>query len=148
MTRKLILILFMMVGVSKVVFSQSASATSTPSSQPTAQAEKFFDLLSKGDVDEAYDSLLTGSEMYRLKPQEMDNIKKQTSVMISSYGKILGFERIKTVTWGTCLVRYYYVVKSEKTPLTFYITYYLPEKSKAWVVEGFKFNDNTSFLPI
>jgi hypothetical protein len=143
MFRKKLYLLFILT-ICGAGVSHAENVLKTP---PVDKADAFMGLLAKGDVNNAYNSLLTNSELLKLKPQELDNAKKQLTVMVSSYGKLFGYERIKTKSWGTCITRYYYILKTEQAPLYFYITYYLPDNSTNWKLSDFNFYDNTKFLP-
>ena len=79
-------------------------AASGPSYQ--VQAEKFLQTIVDGRVEEAYDELFRDSPILKLKPQAIDVTKQQTNMLISLYGKKLGFEFIKKQTYGNSIIRH------------------------------------------
>jgi len=85
---------------------------------PVQMAENFFLMTQKGDISDAYDELLKGSNIPAGKPQVVDMIKRETESSSLLYGDILGFEEIREEKVGTSILRLVYVLKLEKAPIS------------------------------
>ena len=114
------------------------------SSNYQTEAEKFLKTIIEGRVDEAYDELFQGSPILKLKPQAIDVTKQQTNLLISLYGKRLGFELIKRQNYGTSVIRLLYIIKTENTPITFEIYFYKPYTK--WLPASVNFEDTFALL--
>ena len=108
-----------------------------------AKAELFFKTVMEGQVDRAYDKLLEGSPI-KQKTQAVTLLKKQTSVALAIYGKLLGFEFIKQENYGNSIVRLVYILKCEQVPLTWEFYFYKPKTN--WILVNIKFNDQYDLL--
>lgn len=117
-------------------------AATGPSYQ--VQAEKFLETVVAGQVDQAYDDLFKDSPILKLKPQDIDITKQQTNMLISLYGKKLGFEFIKKETFGNSVIRLIYIIKTENIPITFEIYFYKPHSK--WLPASVNFEDTFAVL--
>jgi hypothetical protein len=106
---------------------------------PVQMAEKFFGMVEKGKIGEAYDQLFQGSMIPVTKPQAVETMKKQTESGLSIFGKIFGYEKIREERFGSSILRLVYVVKSEKFPTVW--EFYFYKAKNDWVLGNLKFND-------
>lgn len=111
---------------------------------PVQMAEKFFLMTQKGDISEAYDELLKGSNIRTAKPQVVDLIKRQTESALPLYGDIIGFEKIREEKVGTSILRLVYVLKLEKAPIVWEFYFYKPKA--VWFLGNIIFNDQFNML--
>ena len=80
---------------------------------PHEFTEEFFARLQVGEISAAYDQLFAGSSIPRQKPQAVELLKRQTASGLPLYGKIVGFEKIRTEKIGRSITRLVYVLKLE-----------------------------------
>lgn len=125
-----------------LLYPASLFAATGPSYQ--VQAEKFLETIVAGQVDEAYDNLFKDSPILKLKPQDIGITKQQTNMLISLYGKKLGFEFIKKETFGSSVIRLLYIIKTENVPITFEIYFYKP--GTKWLPASVNFEDTFALL--
>lgn len=123
-------------------YPASLFAATSPSYQ--VKAEKFLETIIAGQVDEAYDNLFKDSPILKLKPQDIDITKQQTNMLMSLYGKKLGFEFIRKETYGNSVIRLLYIIKTENIPITFEIYFYRP--SSKWLPASVNFEDTFALL--
>lgn len=71
-------------------------------------------------------------------------LKQQTESGLPVFGKSIGYEFISEETFGTSIVRYVHVLKSEKGPTTLEFFFYKPENE--WFLANIIFNDQFTFL--
>jgi hypothetical protein len=112
--------------------------------EPTEFVEEFFNYVKEGKVSQGYDILFEGSEIPAMKPQAVDIIKTQTTSGLPTYGKILGFEKIREEKFGISIVRLVYVLKSDKAPTIWEFYFYKPQTS--WFLRSVLFNDQFQLL--
>ncbi len=108
------------------------------------QVEKFLQTIVDGQVDKAYDELFKDSPILKLKPQAIDVTKQQTNMLVSLYGKRLGFEFIKKQAYGNSIIRLIYMIKTENIPITFEIYFYKPYSK--WLPASVNFEDTFALL--
>ncbi|GEM_PF-5604994 len=125
-----------------VFYPANLFAVGVPSYQ--AQVEQFLQTIVDGRVDEAYDGLFKDSSLLKLKPQAIEITKQQTNMLVSLYGKKLGFEFIKKQTFGNSVIRLIYIIKTENIPITFEIYFYKP--TSKWLPASVNFEDTFSLL--
>ena len=121
MKRRLIIIL--------AVFFAFASIAYAEDRNPAQLIEGFFELIQKGQVNQAYDLLFTGSSIPASKPQAVQVLKTQTSSGLPLYGGVIGFEKIHEEKIGESIRRYVYVLKSELGPTAWEFYFYKPKTS-------------------
>ena len=113
-------------------------------SLPSAKVDQFFKTVVSGNISGAYDKLFIGSSIPKDKPQAVSLLKQQTSSGLPLYGRLLGYEKISEEMHGASIVRYVYVLKSEKAPTVWEFFFYKPENE--WFLANVIFNDQFSFL--
>ena len=111
---------------------------------PKQVIENFFDLVVKGEISNGYDRLFIGSSIPTDKPQAVSMLKQQTEGGLTFYGKVLGYEYVSEEKFGTSIIRYVYVLKSEKGPTEWEFYFYKPKN--AWFLANVTFNDNFGLL--
>ena len=109
---------------------------------PTGIAETFLAHLGKGEIEQGYRQLFTGSPL-AAQPTQLQMLKSQTESAFSIHGKALGFELYKQDKFGESLVRLIYVQRLEKHPLVWKFWVYRP--GSEWQINGVVFNDQLSF---
>ena len=109
-----------------------------------AMAEAFFGRLQKSDVSGAYDNLFRGSSIPKDKPQAVTALKQQTQAGLPLYGKVLGYELVREESFGTSLVRFVYLLKSEKHATVWEFYFYKPKNE--WFLANILFNDQFNLL--
>jgi hypothetical protein len=91
----------------------------------TSQLSNFFTSVSAGDVKEAYEALLTDSQLAKRDRQEqLTALIKKTNDLSTSYGPFRSFERITAKRVGTDLVIFKYLYKCENFPIVWHVVYY------------------------
>jgi|AntAceMinimDraft_2_1070361.scaffolds.fasta_scaffold28060_3 hypothetical protein len=112
-------------------------------SSPKERAEEFLTMIKSGKISEGYDKLFEGSSISADKPQAITMLKQQTS-MVSMYGEIFDYELIVEEQFGTSLIRFVYLLKSEKVPTTWEFYFYKPKDS--WFLSNIIFSDQFQLL--
>jgi len=120
------------------------TSTFAAESAPKQIVENFFDLVVKGQISNGYDQLFIGSSIPKDKPQAVSMLKQQTEGGLPLYGKVLGYEYISEEKFGTSILRYVYVLKSEKGPTEWEFYFYKPKGS--WFLVNVTFNDQFTLL--
>jgi hypothetical protein len=126
-----------------VLFLQTFSVYASDS-LPKAKVEQFFNTVVSGNISGAYDKLFIGSSIPTDKPQAVSLLKQQTSGGLPLYGKLLGYEYISEEKHGNSIIRYVYVLKSEKAPTVWEFFFYKPKDE--WFLANVIFNDQFNFL--
>lgn len=114
------------------------------SSLPKEKIDQFFDAMMSGRVSNAYDQLFIGSSIPKDKPQAVTMLKQQTKNGLPIFGKLLAYEYISEEKFGTSVIRYIYVLKSEKAPTTWEFFFYKPKDK--WFLVNVIFNDQFTFM--
>lgn len=115
-------------------FAQDSAKTPAPApaAQPVAASTgdsvdktvaKFFGLLMKGQIDDAYAYLTNGTKIGD-DLQEMAKLKVNTKVAIDKFGQIKGFELVSIQTTGTHLMRATYISLGTGYPLRWKFYFY------------------------
>ena len=105
--------------------------------------EKFLSDIVNGEVDKAYNELLSGT-MLAARADAIELQKQQTSQLFDAYGKLLGSELVKKQPFGKSLVRLVYIMKCEKMPLVWEFYYYKADKQ--WQLISLKSRDTFDML--
>ena len=111
---------------------------------PKDKVEDFFNSIVSGKISDAYDKLFIGSSIPQDKPQAVTLLKQQTENGLPLYGKLLGYEYISEESFGSSIVRYVCVLKSEKGPTVWEFFFYKPKNE--WFLANVIFNDQFTFL--
>ena len=107
------------------------------------RVDTFMATLKRGEVDAAYDGLLTHPG-WSAQQQQVTALKEQTQKALTLYGQVLGYEFVKEQKYGKSLVRLVYVMKSEQKPLTW--EFYFYKATSKWEMVNFNFNDKYDLL--
>jgi hypothetical protein len=111
---------------------------------PKDKVEQFFNSVVSGKISSGYDQLFIGSSIPKDKPQAVTMLKQQTESSLPIFGKVLGYEYVTEEKFGTSVVRYVYILKSEKGPTTWEFFFYRPRND--WFLANVIFNDQFTFL--
>ena len=122
----------------------SISVSEARSETPVQMAETFFQMLQRGRISEAYDTLFKDSNIPAAKPQAVTMIKTQTASGLPLYGDIVGFEKVRKEKIGSSIVRLVYILKSEKAPTVWELYFYKAESD--WFLANIVFNDQFQLL--
>jgi hypothetical protein len=125
------------------LFSSTVVLSAVPN-DPREMADALMTALQKGDIAGGFDRLFVGSSIPQAKPQAVELLKSQTQMGLGLYGKIQGFELLKEEKHGTSLVKYLYILKSEKAPTIWEFYFYKPVDS--WFLVNIVFNDQFNLL--
>ncbi len=120
------------------------SASPAQDKSPKVMTEGFFRMLMENKMPEAYNQLLVGSPVPKLRPEEIDMIKEQTQSTLTDYGKILGYDLIREEKFGGSVLRLVYLLKSEVVPTVWEFFFYKPKTE--WYVLGVTFFDDSDGL--
>jgi len=105
--------------------AQNNAQDDTVVSALSGQLTNFFTSVSAGDVKEAYDTLLTDSQLAKRDRQEqLTALIKKTSELPTSYGTFHSFERITAKRVGADLVIFKYLYKCENFPIVWHVVFY------------------------
>ncbi|MBI5806009.1 hypothetical protein HZA73_08180 [candidate division TA06 bacterium] len=104
----------------------------------------FFKEVTNKNVSKAYDYLFIASPVVKLKPQDIDVVKRQTEMVAQLYGEINGFDFIREETFGTSIVRLVYILKFEMMATTWEFYFYKPHDE--WFLAKIMFNDQFDLL--
>lgn len=107
------------------------------------KTEMFLAGLLKGEIEESYDRLLSGT-LLETKTQEIKLVKAQTHTALNMYGKLLAYEFIRQKDYGDSVVRLVYVLKTEQLPLAW--EFYFYKADSEWELVNFNFNDQFDLL--
>lgn len=107
--------------------------------EPQQFTEEFFKEVKSGNINNAYDDLFKGSGIPQVKPQAVDVLKSQTTSLLSFFGAILDYEKIREENIGSSLVRFVYILKHEKAPTIWQFYFYRPKDN--WFLVNVTFND-------
>jgi hypothetical protein len=100
---------------------------------PEVHAEKFFDLMVKGQVEDAFKALM-GKE----KTDTVIELKQELVRECERSGNPLGYEQIFKQRVGSSLIRVRYLLLFPKMPKTFDIYYYNPD-GQGWDMRTFTY---------
>jgi len=112
--------------------------------EPVEFTSKFFKMIEAGRILDAYDQLFAGSQIPAQKPQAVEMLKKQTSNILSLYGKIVGLEKIREERIGESIIRLAYILKLETAPTIWEFYFYKPGDN--WFLANITFNDQVQSL--
>jgi len=127
-----------------LLFLYPAAALAAEPPLPKAMIETFFVEVQKGNIAGAYDQLFTGSPIPVDKPQAVNVLKQQTLANLPLYGKVLGFEQVHEEKLTDSVMRFVYILKTEKAPLTWEFYFYKPKAD--WFLANINYNDQFSSL--
>ena len=102
------------------------SAEPPPPEELTQMTGKFFDLLKKDKIEQAYDELLKGSKI-KARGEDVAQLKTQTREALTSFGPVLGFELLEYKRKGFSLMQLIYFSWQDERPLRWRFTFYRPK---------------------
>lgn len=88
-----------------------------------AQASQFFESISLGEVDRAYDELLARSPL-RKQEEAIRTLKERTRQIKARFGEYRTFEQVGARAVGDDVMVLTYLYKCEQFPVVWHITYY------------------------
>jgi len=119
------------------------SAFISPKTDYKKETATFLASIIKGEVDKAYDKLLSNSLLAN-KLEEVKLQKEKTKTAITLYGKLIGYESVKTQKYGNSIVRLVYVLRCERMPVVW--EFYFYKAASDWKLTSVKFNDEYDLL--
>lgn len=102
------------------------AAEPPPPEELTQMTAKFFDLLKKDKIEQAYDELLKNSKI-KGKAADVAQIKQQTREALTTFGPVLGFELLDYKRKGFSLMQLVYFSWQDERPLRWRFTFYRPK---------------------
>ena len=94
-----------------------------PGDPPAQMAADFFNLLQKGQIEEAYAGFTKGSKIIE-KPEDLRVLKQKTKEAIEVFGAIVGYELFETKPVGSRLLRRTYLSLGAEFPLRWRFYFY------------------------
>ncbi|XHR27909.1 MAG: hypothetical protein ACFUZC_18505 [Chthoniobacteraceae bacterium] len=119
-------------------------AQSAPGPEPAALSAQFFQTLTEGRVDAAYDQLLKGSKMVVDMPKGVADLKAKTKEALRIFGSMNGFEQIEEKKVGTRIVRLTCVSLGKSVPIRWRFYFYKPDD--AWMLVDIRIDDRLTDL--
>lgn len=126
--------------IAKVVFSacllfcvENLSAQQSPEEI----SRIFFEKYKTGQSDSALDYLFNTNKFSSESRVQTENIKLSLKQVFALNGNYFGNELLSKKTAGSCVVMFTYLVKHEKEPLLFRLSFYKP--ANTWEISDFKF---------
>lgn len=112
--------------------------------EPSALSAQFFQMLTEGRVDAAYDQLLKGSKMVVDMPKGVADLKAKTKEALRIFGSVNGFEQIEEKKVGTRIVRLTCVSLGKDVPIRWRFYFYKPDD--AWKLVDIRIDDRLTDL--
>lgn len=113
-------------------WAQPAPAQETPAPKDEvidaldARVRPFFESISQGATQQAFDTLLRGSPLLLQKTDALKSLIERTNQIPARFGRYRSFERIDAKRVGRDLVFLRYLYKCEEFPVVWYFTFYRP----------------------
>jgi hypothetical protein len=105
---------------------------------PRQQTENFFQLLTKNEVDKAYEGLLAGSVVLGDKKPQMEQMKNRLKAGLPSLGKAVDYELVAEKPAGSSISHLTYIFRFERQPLLCDFYFYRPYDR--WMIDEFTIN--------
>lgn len=128
-------------------FSTLAIAQTTlPSTKEVhAQAENYMKLIVKGEILTAFNSLKPNWPISEAGVNGLaDQTVEQLPLLNDTYGKLIGYEFVRSETLGNFAHIEFFVLKYEYSALRFYFSYYSP--GKGWYLNSMMWDENWELL--
>jgi hypothetical protein len=126
--------------IAKILFSacllfciESLSAQQSPEDI----SRIFFEKYKTGQSDSALDYLFNTNKFSSESRAQTENLKLSLKQVFSLNGNYFGNELLSKKTAGSCVVMLTFLVKQEKEPLLFRLSFY--KLSNTWEISDFKF---------
>ena len=116
--------------------SQAVSAPAVATA-PDAQIRTFLAALLAGKVAEGVDGLLGASAAQ--KQEERNNLVSQINAAVTTYGPIIGYEKVRTDTLGSMALREYYFVQHREMVVRW--EFEMVRTGLGWEIDYFGFDD-------
>lgn len=129
-----LLLLAMVLAISPLSAQSAATATQVPGTQ----VSEFFQKLTEGRVEAAYDDLLKGSKIAEM-PKDVAVLKAKTKEAIKVFGNINGYELLHQKEIGTRLVRLTCISQGKEIPIRWRFYFYKP--ADAWKLIDIRIDD-------
>ena len=134
--------------IALLIFSSSHLAlrgqeSSRDDSQLERHAGLFFDGVTAGNSNDAFDQLLTGSQI-ATQLEVVRDLKAKTDELEKRYGRYRGFERLETRRLGQDVVLLRYLLKCENYPVLWQFTFY----RVASATDGSTLRDNWKLISL
>ena len=110
---------------------------------PINVVESFFFALKGGQVDAAYDELVSGTIIADRK-EDVTSLKTRTKQALDSYGPVSGFEPVETIEIGTCLRRHTCISLNQDLPLRW--KFYFYRNASGWRLVDLRVDDGLAEL--
>ena len=104
----------------------------------------FFRLMIRGDIRNAYSSLLKNSPLLE-KDKELAKLIDESERATKIYGSLLGFEPVDAEIASNSLIKLRYIGLYTKYPLRWIFTYYKSPEF-GWTITNIKFDDQSDYL--
>ena len=118
--------MFLVLGLLLLICGQLLATEPPPPEELTQMTVKFFELLKKDKVEQAYDELLKSSKIDS-KKEDVIQLKQQTREALKTFGPVLGFELLEHKRMGFSLMQLVYFSMQEERPLRWRFTFYRPK---------------------
>lgn len=115
------------------------AATSAADVTPDSICSQFFELLIKGDSDEAIDSFFGRNPQFKDRGQQITLLKTQLTGAIQVYGPATAAEVVSSEDLSPSLHRRVYITKHEFHPLTWELYFY--KGRSGWLPDQLMFVD-------
>ncbi|BCS89406.1 hypothetical protein [Pseudodesulfovibrio sediminis] len=112
---------------------QPPSGWQQANSGPAGQAEQFLDLMVKGQLDEAFKSLLGKNP-----GDSLDKLKFEVFSMYKKNGKPVGYDKVMEQNAGKSLLKLRYILLFKSKPVMFDFYYYNPT-GQGWKLRTFSY---------
>lgn len=151
--RLLVLGLLGAFGVAGPAAAQDPPLSSDPAlAAIVARLSQFFESVSAGQAQSAFQELLTGSQLLK-QPEALKTLVAKTGDLESKCGRYRAFERISVRRVGTDLLQVKYLYKCEQLPVVWYFTFYrnpapgnLSPEDDTWRVVTVRFDTDLDAL--
>ena len=118
----------------------AAPGSAAPTSiSAEAQVRGFLLNLQAGKATEAVDGLLGASTTPGQKPGERENLLTQINAAIQTYGPVISYEKARTDTLGTMVMRQFYLVQHRDMVVRWEFDYVRTQAG--WQIDYFGFDD-------
>jgi len=120
--------------------SQEVKETDKDKSRIEGVCDKFMDLYVRGEISKAMELLKNNTVMPSSTIDTFSSqLQRESNILLSSYGKIIGYEYIKEFKVKGFMCRRYYVVKFQKYYLK--VNFDLYKNETGWIITRFDYNE-------
>ncbi|MDD5349147.1 MAG: hypothetical protein PHQ12_02945 [Chthoniobacteraceae bacterium] len=119
----------------------SASPAASESGTPQAQVKNFFQMLTEGRVEAAYDDLLKGTKIAE-SPKDVAMLKEKTRVALRAFGDVSGVDQLDVKNVGTRLRRITSLSLGSRFPVRW--RFYFYQAQEKWNLVDIRIDDRLS----